>query len=113
VSCLLGDWTTPVATRSFQVIVSNPPYVAAGDAALAALSAEPELALVSGSDGLDAMRRLSRDCRAVITDGGLLILEHGNEQRDAVAAILAADGWRDIAGFDDYAGNPRVTTARL
>jgi len=113
VCCVLGDWVAPVADRRFQLILSNPPYVAAGDAALHALSAEPELALVSGSDGLDAIRVLSRDCRTVIADDGMLLLEHGNEQRAAVAAILESDGWRDIACFDDYAGRPRVTTAGL
>lgn len=113
VSCILGDWTAPVADRRFQVILSNPPYVAAGDAALDALSAEPELALVSGSDGLDAIRVLSRDCKTVIADNGMLLLEHGNQQRAAVAMILESDGWRDIACFDDYAGRPRATTAGL
>jgi release factor glutamine methyltransferase len=110
VDCLLGDWTTPVAGASFQLIVSNPPYVAAGDAALAA---EPGLALVSGADGLDAIRRLSRDCRSILANDGMLILEHGNAQRDAVAAILESDAWRDINCHDDYAGRPRATTARL
>jgi release factor glutamine methyltransferase len=113
VDCLLGDWIEPVAERSFQVIVSNPPYVAEGDAALAALTAEPDLALVSGRDGLDAIRRLSRDCRSVLADGGMLVLEHANTQRDAVAGILEADAWRDIKCHDDYAGRPRATTARL
>lgn len=112
VRCVLGDWIAPVAERQFRVILSNPPYVAAGDAALAALSAEPELALVAGADGLDAIRTLARDCRSIIADDGLLILEHGSAQRDAVAALLAANGWRDIACFDDYAGQPRATSAR-
>ena len=112
VSCLQGDWTTPVADRFFRVIVSNPPYVAAGDTALAALSAEPDIALVSGGDGLDAIRTLAHDCLTILEDGGLLLLEHGNEQREAVAEILNSCAWRDIACIDDYAGNPRVTTAR-
>jgi release factor glutamine methyltransferase len=112
VRCLQGDWTAPVAERSFNVIVSNPPYVADGDAALAALAAEPDMALVSGDDGLDAIRRLSQDCRTIIADNGLLILEHGNQQQAAVAEILATDGWRDIACVDDYAGQPRMTSAR-
>ena len=111
VSCLLGDWVEPVVGRRFEVILSNPPYVAVGDPALESLSAEPELALVSGSDGLDAIRILARDCRTVIADDGMLLLEHGNEQRDAVATILESNGWRDIACFDDYAGRPRATSA--
>ncbi len=113
VSCIQGDWAAPVADRSFRVILSNPPYVGDGDAALEALRAEPDLALASGPDGLDAIRRLARDCASIIDDDGLLILEHGNEQRLAVAEILESNGWRDIACFDDYAGNPRATSARL
>ena len=112
VRCLQGNWIAPVADQVFNVIVSNPPYVADGDAALAALAAEPDLALVSGSDGLDAIRQLSKDCRTIIADDGLLILEHGNQQAVAVAKILAADGWRDIACVDDYACQPRMTSAR-
>jgi release factor glutamine methyltransferase len=112
VVCLLGNWTEPVASQRFEVIVSNPPYVADGDAALAALSAEPDLALTSGADGLDAIRRLARDCRGIIAGNGLLLLEHDNAQRDAVATILAAAGWGDISCVDDYAGHPRMTTAR-
>lgn len=112
VTCLEGDWTTPVAEQLFHVIVSNPPYVAEGDAALEALQSEPELALTSGADGLDAIRKLSRQCLEIIVDDGVLLLEHGNDQREAVAAILSADGWGDIACIDDYAGHPRVTTAK-
>ena len=112
VTCIEGDWAVPVADRSFRVIVSNPPYVGDGDTALDALRTEPNLALTSGPDGLDAIRRLARDCMPIIDSDGLLILEHGNEQRDAVVEILGSNGWRDIACFDDYAGNPRVTSAR-
>ncbi len=112
VSCLQGDWTAPVAGRTFNVIVSNPPYVADGDAALKTLKAEPSMALVSGGDGLDSIRRLARDCQSIIANDGLLILEHGNDQQAAVAEILANNGWRDIACVDDYAGKPRMTSAR-
>jgi len=113
VECLLGDWTKPVATRKFQLIVSNPPYVAAGDERLAALGAEPHIALVSGNDGLQAVRRLSQECKSVLADHGCLILEHGEEQRDAVSQILEADGWRDIGCHDDYAGRPRAISAEI
>lgn len=112
VSCLQGDWTAPVAGRIFNVIVSNPPYVADGDAALETLKAEPSMALVSGGDGLDSIRRLARDCQSIIANDGLLILEHGNDQPAAVAEILANNSWRDIACVDDYAGKPRMTSAR-
>jgi release factor glutamine methyltransferase len=112
VSCLQGDWTAPVAGRIFNVIVSNPPYVAAEDAALEALKAEPNMALVSGGDGLDSIRQLARDCQSIIAKDGLLVLEHGNDQQLAVAEILANNSWRDIACVDDYAGTPRMTSAR-
>ena len=112
ITCIEGDWVVPVADRSFRVIVSNPPYVGDSDTALDAMRAEPNLALASGPDGLDAIRRLARDCMPIIDNDGLLILEHGNEQQDAVAEILGSNGWRDITCFDDYAGNPRVTSAR-
>jgi len=112
VTCLEGDWTAPVADRQFEVILSNPPYVAMDDTALEALRAEPDLALTAGADGLDAIRRLSCDCRDILINNGLLLLEHGNQQKAAVAAILLADGWGDITCVDDYAGHPRMTTAR-
>lgn len=112
VVCQLGDWTEPVTRQQFQVILSNPPYVAEDDAALEDLAAEPDLALTSGKDGLDAIRRLSQECRSIMVDGGLLLLEHGNEQKGPVADILAADGWGDITCIDDYAGHPRMTTSR-
>ena len=112
VSCLQGDWTAPVADRIFNIIVSNPPYVADGDAALEALKAEPNMALVSGGDGLDSIRRLAQDCQSIIANDGLLILEHGNDQQALVAEILADNSWRDIACVDDYAGKPRMTSAR-
>ncbi|MGI9220218.1 MAG: peptide chain release factor N(5)-glutamine methyltransferase [Woeseiaceae bacterium] len=112
VSCVEGDWTAPVADQRFRIIVSNPPYVAEGDDALDALAAEPDLALTSGEDGLDAIRRLAGDCRDIIDDNGLLLLEHGNDQQAAVARILSENGWHDIVCVNDYAGHPRLTTAR-
>jgi release factor glutamine methyltransferase len=108
---LEGDWTGPVAARRFQLIVSNPPYVAVNDPALGRLHAEPELALAAGSDGLDAIRRLADECRAVVGPDGALILEHGATQRDEVADLLQAYGWTAVRCYDDLAGHPRVTRA--
>ncbi|MDX1498295.1 MAG: peptide chain release factor N(5)-glutamine methyltransferase [Woeseiaceae bacterium] len=108
---LAGDWTAPVAGRRFRLVVANPPYVAADDPALAALAAEPAEALVAGPDGLDAIRRLARECRAVLEPGGALLLEHGASQAAAVAEILAADGWAAAQCYDDHSGRPRVTRA--
>ena len=112
VNCIEGNWTEPVAGRRFNVIVSNPPYVCVGDDALQALMYEPLSALVSGEDGLDAIRILARDCGALLEADGLLLIEHGAEQRDAVASILAANDWSNITCHNDLAGKPRVTAAR-
>ena len=112
VTCIEGNWTEPVAGRRFSIIVCNPPYVRADDDRLQTLKYEPLLALVSGEDGLDAIRVLARDCGALLEVEGLLLIEHGAEQADAVASILAAEGWGNITCHNDLAGIPRVTTAR-
>lgn len=109
---LRGDWTEPLGSRRFDIIVSNPPYIRAGDPALHRLRFEPEEALVSGSDGLDAIRRLARETPPFLNDGGVLVLEHGADQRDHVAGLLAGEGWVDIECLTDLAGHPRVTRAR-
>ena len=112
VTCLQGDWTEPVRDRVFDLIVSNPPYVRMGDAALAKLRHEPQSALVAGEDGLDAIRVLAADCMALLALGGALMIEHGADQADDVASLLAEHGWCDIACHSDLAGLPRVTVAR-
>jgi release factor glutamine methyltransferase len=104
-----GDWTTPLADRQFDLIVSNPPYVRIDDPALDELRFEPKVALASGSDGFDAIRTLARDCGRLLIPSGALMLEHGADQHDDVARILAAEGWREIECFRDLAGRPRVT----
>jgi release factor glutamine methyltransferase len=109
---LAGDWTEPVRGQTFNVIVSNPPYVRSDDEALDALHCEPRSALSAGEDGLDAIRILARDCGALLEPGGVLLIEHGAEQRDGVTATLQQHGWSDITCHTDYAGLPRVTVAR-
>lgn len=107
-----GNWVEPVRDQQFDLIVSNPPYVSSGDEALKDLHYEPLEALVAGTDGLDAIRELARDCRTVLADHGLFLVEHGADQRDDVASILASHGWTDIANHKDLSGQPRVTAAR-
>lgn len=112
ITFLHGSWSEPVRRRRFDVIVSNPPYVRADDKALADLHYEPRDALISGADGLDALRALAVDCVDILADEGILFLEHGADQAEAVAALLAASGWGDIRNHRDYSGHPRVTAAR-
>lgn len=107
-----GSWSEPVHGRRFDIIVSNPPYVRTDDEALANLRYEPVEALVAGEDGLDAIRALAADCGQILEENGTLLIEHGAEQPDDVAAILEAAGWIDISGHKDFAGQPRVTVAR-
>jgi release factor glutamine methyltransferase len=112
VTCLEGSWTTPVADRRFNIIVSNPPYVRDDDQALQKLWHEPLSALASGQDGLDDIRVLATDCVSILRAGGCLMMEHGADQKDDVSHILAAAGWVDITCHNDLAGKPRVTVAR-
>ena len=110
--CLEGDWTTPVHGQAFDLIVSNPPYVAAGHPDLKRLKQEPQAALVSGEDGLNAIRILARDCAQILKAGSAMILEHGYDQESGVASILTAQGWSSLECHKDYAGLARITIAR-
>ena len=112
ITCLKGRWCEPVAGRAFDLIVSNPPYVREDDEALQKLRHEPLSALASGADGLRDIRLLAVECIPLLASQGWLMLEHGADQKDDVAQILAAAGWGDIACHNDLAGKPRVTVAR-
>lgn len=106
-----GQWLEGIE-ESFDLIVSNPPYVAAGDPHLAELSFEPIGALVSGADGLDAIRVLASSAPAHLAAGGWLLLEHGMGQDRAVRELLIAAGLEEVASWPDLAGIPRVSGGR-
>jgi release factor glutamine methyltransferase len=112
VEWLHGDWFSPVAGRRFELVVSNPPYVAERDPHLAALVHEPRGALASGPDGLDALRAIVRAAPAHLEPGGWLLLEHGHDQAPAVAGLLAAVGFTEISSRRDLAGRWRCTGGR-
>jgi len=97
----------------FDVIVSNPPYVAEGDPHLAELRFEPALALTSGADGLDALRAIVAGAPAYLRDGGWLLVEHGATQGAAVRELFARAGLADVATRRDLAGHERATGGRL
>jgi release factor glutamine methyltransferase len=107
----LGAWFAPLGGERFDLVVSNPPYIAEGDAHLPALRHEPTLALTSGADGLDAIRQLIADAPAHLQPDGWLLLEHGHDQGPAVAALLTGAGWRGTDRRDDLAGHWRCTGA--
>lgn len=111
-----GDWFRALApTRSlFDLIVSNPPYVASEDPALQddGVRHEPRLALVAGPDGLAELRRIVADAPAHLLPGGWLVLEHGSEQGDAVQALLLEAGLEAAETLSDFGGMARVSRAR-
>jgi len=104
-----GRWLEPLGAERFDLIVSNPPYVAAGDPHLAALRFEPTGALVAGADGLDAIREIARAAPGRLATGGWLLLEHGMGQDREVRELLAARGLEQVATWPDLAGIPRVS----
>lgn len=108
-----SDWYTALepATK-FNLIVSNPPYVAANDPHLDALRHEPQLALTGGVDGLACLRAICSRASAHLAEGGWIALEHGHDQAAAVHGLLAAAGFREISSQRDAAGVERVTRAR-
>lgn len=110
---LHGAWWQPVAGRRFELIVSNPPYIAADDPHLPALAHEPRHALTPGGDGLDALRVLAAGAPAHLEPGGQLLVEHGFDQGAAVRALLAAAGLGTITTRKDLAGHERCTGGRL
>lgn len=113
VEFIRGNWLEPVKERQFDVIVSNPPYVADDDSHFDSLGHEPRLALAAGREGLDAIRIISAQSVDVLNASGIILIEHGESQQDAIADILAANGWHDINCVRDLAGRPRVTAARM
>jgi release factor glutamine methyltransferase len=107
-----GDLLCGADAASFDAIVSNPPYIAAGDAATMqreVVEHEPHTALFAGDDGLEIYRRLIPAAYAALREEGLLALEIGHGQRDALAELL--QGWNEVRFIDDYQGIPRIVLA--
>lgn len=110
-----SDWFAALdAGERFGVIVSNPPYVAAGDPHLAEgdVRFEPASALASGPAGLDDIVRIVAAAPAFLEPGGWLLLEHGYDQAPAVRQLLLAGGFGEVASARDLAGIERITLGR-
>jgi len=111
-----GDWCVALdESRAFDLIVSNPPYIADDDPHLRQgdLRFEPHVALASGADGLDAIRVIVRDARRHLRSGGRLLLEHGFEQGAAVLALFTQHGYSEIFTERDLEGRERVSGGGL
>jgi release factor glutamine methyltransferase len=105
----LGSWFTPVPGERFDMIVANPPYVAAADPALEELAAEPAIALCDGPTGLEALSAIAGAAVPHLNNHGWLILEHGSNQAADVAQLLGQHGFTEVRSHLDFSGKPRVT----
>lgn len=110
-----GEWFAPLPEDlQFDLVVSNPPYIADGSALVddAVRAWEPHSALFAGPDGLDDIGLIARDARERLREGGWLVLEIGADQGSAVAELLRSAGYADVAIRPDLAGRDRIATAR-
>ena len=109
-----GNWFFPLTGERFDLIASNPPYIAEGDPHLEQgdLRYEPAAALSSGADGLDAVREIVSEAGAHLVAGGWLLLEHGLEQGAAIRKLFEAAGFVDVATERDLESRDRVTLGR-
>lgn len=111
VDMVRSDWFAALEGRRYGLIVSNPPYVAAGDEHLVQgdLRFEPASALVSGADGLDDIRRIVDQAGRFLEDASWLLLEHGYDQAGAVRALLEQHSFIEVFSATDMAGIERVS----
>ena len=109
-----GDWYAGLGDARFDVIVSNPPYIAEGDPHLheGDLRFEPAAALASGADGLDAIRVIVRSARERLRSGGWLLLEHGFDQGAEVRDLLLDQGFAEVFTRNDLEGRERASGGR-
>lgn len=114
VEFLHSDWFAELTHRQFEMVVSNPPYICDNDPHLQQgdVRFEPRTALTSGADGLKDIRIIIQHSFAHLTPEGLLLIEHGYDQAEAVSKLLAQAGFEQVDDFQDYAGNPRVAVGR-
>ena len=112
---MLSDWFAALGEQQFNLIVSNPPYIAAGDPHLAQgdVRFEPVSALVSGSDGLDDIRHIIARSSSYLLPGGWLLLEHGYDQAPAVRGLLQRAGFDAVFSACDLSGTERVSGGKV
>jgi len=110
-----GHWCEPLDDPHFDLILSNPPYIAAADPhlALGDVRFEPRTALAAGAQGMDDLRQIARCARAHLMPGGYLLLEHGFDQGKLATQLLEISGFSDITDHADTEGHARVIAGRL
>jgi release factor glutamine methyltransferase len=105
-----GNWCRALPTRKYNLIISNPPYLAKDDPHLKGdIKFEPKRALVAGIDGLDAIRIIIKQTKNKLAANGILMLEHGYNQASEVRRLLTAQGYADVVSHQDLSGHERVT----
>lgn len=104
-----GHWFEPLLRNAYDLVVSNPPYIAHDDPHLAALTHEPLSALTEGGDGLNALREIVATAPDYLAAGGWLLVEHGYDQGAAVRALFAQAQLVDVSTRRDYGGQERAT----
>ena len=111
---LQSDWFQQLAGQTFDLVVSNPPYIEAGDCHLSEgdVRFEPTSALVSGDSGLVDLARIIIEAPRHLLSGGWLLLEHGWQQGEKVRQLMLAAGFADVATHADIAGRERATLGR-
>ncbi len=112
---LQSNWFSELQNQTFDVIVSNPPYIAQNDVHLMQgdLRFEPASALASGADGLDDIKQIIANAQNRLTPHGCLLLEHGYNQAEEVATLLKQSGFCEIETIKDLGGNDRVTLGMM
>ena len=115
IKLLRGHWCRALPKRRFDLIVSNPPYVASDDPRLRAgeIRFEPLIALDGGRDGLEAIRSVIAGAGGRLQTGGWLAIEHGADQRQPIETLFRAHGFRSLQCIRDYAGHERVSVGRF
>ncbi len=110
-----SDWFSTIPSRCFDVIVSNPPYIAQGRPELLEgdVAYEPREALVSGEAGLDDLKKIIFKSKCYLVESGWLFLEHGHDQGAAVDALLEGAGFTQRVCLFDHNGHPRVTLGQI
>jgi release factor glutamine methyltransferase len=106
---ILSDWFSNLKLKTFDMIISNPPYIAEYDHHLENLSYEPINALTSGAQGLDALNHIIALAPEYLKPNGCLLVEHGFDQKESVQTLFNNAKFKDIQTLSDLAGNPRIT----
>ena len=109
----LGEWCKALPQRDYHAIVGNPVYVSEEDRNLQQLRYEPREALVSGPDGLSAIRIIIEEAQIYLRPNGWLLLEHGFDQSEKIIVLMEDFGYQEVKDYKDLAGLPRMITGKV